>query len=385
MIDVRLTTSVMATAVTVTGFLGVRDWSGNWDDNYDGLVNFTVLAELEDIALPPPRGDLQITGLEYNQATQFYRASRFLDLAEVRPDNSVFLIASKNTGVRVYADYDYDPASGLPPISQLTGELTVSGGAGDTILTPINTAIVPKRDTAINQALSTDTLNFMIPAALCTGAITVTCRVFDQANPLSGSGLFTQTLVFTTVDTLSVSLVGVQTMDPPAPAPTMAEIAGAFSLLESVYPRGTVLFTGFTTITLTPPITGSMATSGCGDAWSQLLDKLRDLRGGSSDLFFGGLPPGIFAAGVVGCSPVGERVAAAFIDIPMTIPHECGHALGLDHDPCRGCNFPTQDPNNNYPTYGSFPPDSIGLFGYDPVNDIVFNPASATDFMNPLV
>jgi hypothetical protein len=55
------------------------------------------------------------------------------------------------------------------------------------------------------------------------------------------------------------------------------------------------------------------------------------------------------------------------------------------HDPCRGCSFPVQEPNNNYPTYGSFPPDSIGVFGHDPVNDIVFNPASATDFMTAVV
>jgi len=41
--------------VTVTGVsgpnasvqvrLGLRDWSGNWDDNYDGTVNFSVIGE----------------------------------------------------------------------------------------------------------------------------------------------------------------------------------------------------------------------------------------------------------------------------------------------------------------------------------------------------
>jgi hypothetical protein len=40
-----------------------------------------------------------------------------------------------------------------------------------------------------------------------------------------------------------------------------------------------------------------------------------------------------FGRGAVGCSPVGERIAVAFIDIPTNIPHECGHALGLNHDP----------------------------------------------------
>lgn len=383
MLDIRLSTSIISNTVVVTGYFGLRDWSGDWDDNYDGLVSFTLLAELADATLPPPRGDLQITGLEYNQATQFYRANRFLDLAEVKPDNSVFLIASKNTGVRVYVDYD--AASGLPPIAQLGGELLVSSGAGDTPLSPTNIAIIPKRDSLINQAISSDTLNFMIPGSLCTGTITVKCRVFDQADPTSGSGLFTQTLVFTTVDTLSVSLIGVKTENPAAEAPTMDDITAAFSLLESVYPRGTVQFTGYNTTTLTPQITGSTATSGCGDAWSTLLDDLRDLRGGSTDLFFGGLPTGIFTSGVVGCSPVGERVAAAFIDIPMTIPHECGHALGLEHDPCRGCSTAPQSPNDDYPPYGSFPSDSIGVFGYDPVLDVVLDPASTKDFMTAFV
>jgi hypothetical protein len=31
--------------VTVTVNYGLRDWSGNWDDNYDGSVFFTVIAE----------------------------------------------------------------------------------------------------------------------------------------------------------------------------------------------------------------------------------------------------------------------------------------------------------------------------------------------------
>jgi hypothetical protein len=32
-------------SVRVTAALGVRDWSGNWDDAYEGWIDFAVIAE----------------------------------------------------------------------------------------------------------------------------------------------------------------------------------------------------------------------------------------------------------------------------------------------------------------------------------------------------
>jgi hypothetical protein len=49
-----------------------------------------------------------------------------------------------------------------------------------------------------------------------------------------------------------------------------------------------------------------------------------------------------------------------------------GHALGRDHS----------DTDSNYPKYDSFKTSSIGVFGFDPTTNTVFNPASAQDFMN---
>jgi len=37
--------AISGVSVAVTVELGLRDWSGNWDDQYDGQVFFTVVGE----------------------------------------------------------------------------------------------------------------------------------------------------------------------------------------------------------------------------------------------------------------------------------------------------------------------------------------------------
>lgn len=47
-IDVQVSVppgGVNGTSVTVNVSLGLRDWSGNWDDNYNGTVFFSVIGE----------------------------------------------------------------------------------------------------------------------------------------------------------------------------------------------------------------------------------------------------------------------------------------------------------------------------------------------------
>ncbi len=43
-IDVRVVANPIGSAVMVTATLGVRDWSGDFDDDYEGTVYFAVLA-----------------------------------------------------------------------------------------------------------------------------------------------------------------------------------------------------------------------------------------------------------------------------------------------------------------------------------------------------
>jgi hypothetical protein len=46
MVNVKVDASVLGSTVQVTATLGVRDWSDNWDDDYEGVVHFAVVAEL---------------------------------------------------------------------------------------------------------------------------------------------------------------------------------------------------------------------------------------------------------------------------------------------------------------------------------------------------
>jgi hypothetical protein len=45
-LDVRLSTDILtSTSVRVTATFGLRDWSGTWDDQYEGLIFFSVIGE----------------------------------------------------------------------------------------------------------------------------------------------------------------------------------------------------------------------------------------------------------------------------------------------------------------------------------------------------
>lgn len=44
-LDMRLNTNLSGSTVRVTAAFGLRDWSGNWDDDYDGQIFFAVVGE----------------------------------------------------------------------------------------------------------------------------------------------------------------------------------------------------------------------------------------------------------------------------------------------------------------------------------------------------
>src|SRR6266540_1650192 len=335
-------------------------------DDFQGTINFVVFADLVSATAPPPRTDLLITGMEISQVIQHFRSSQHLDGANVRPDNTIRLIARKPTGVRIYVDYD--ATAGLPPINQLTGQLEVRSSIGSlqSTLMPFS-AIQPRRDDQIQRRDVTHTLNFLIPEDLCQGQLTISCRVFDVASPTKQSRLSERTLYFEEREPLRLFGVSVhytgQSLD--LAAPTQSDFINTVDFVEKVYPIPEAFMTGFTTIDFNEDMKADIK-DGCGDGFNSLLDTLRDMRGDSTDVYYGLLPAGIDSGSVGGCG--GGGVGAGFIGGGSTAAQEIGHAFGRDHAPCDSatrCGDPS-DQDGEYPHYDGFPSDSIGEFGYDP-------------------
>lgn len=378
-LQVELDTQVNANVVVVTGRLGCRDWSGFWDDEYNGAIQVTVFAELEPISAPPPRGDLQIMDLEVNQATQFFRSAEHLDSSNVMPDNSMPLVGGKMTGLRFFVDYD--ATAGLPPISTLSGEVTLRNSGVTTVLTPL-ADIAPVRATELDRAQAGHTLNFAVPAAWCRGRLDVSCRVFDAANPAQTSAAFQRTLQFVDVNPLRVYGVGINYtgMGLNLLPPTIASLQTTFNFTRKVWPTGDVLTSGFTTIAFSQNLAGN-AANGCGSGFSSLLSQLKDIKGDTDDLVYGLLPTGTPLTGVSGCG--GGGAGAGMVGGGVTAAHEAGHAVGRKHAPCDStprCDSP-QNTDDVYPSYGNYVSDSIGEFGFDPALNRVHDPVTQHDFM----
>jgi len=377
---VQLSTNIVANTVSVIATFGLRDWSGDWDDDYMGTVNFVVLAELEAAGATPPRTDMQILDAEFNQVIQFFRSSTFLDPTNARPDNSVPLIERKPTGVRLYVDYD--SSLGLPAVTSLSGQLEVESPVGTRLLSP-TANITPRREFLIQRGQASDTLNFTIPEELCVGVVTLRARVFPANNASSHSALFERTVRFVNMPSVHTYLVGVNYTGQGLnlSAPSQAQMTSSLNLTERLYPTGEVAVTGYQTLPFDTNMSANIS-GGCGNGFNTLLDRLDDLRGSSSDIYYGELPAGVNTGSVGGCGRGG--VASSVNSSQITAAHEVGHAFGLPHSPCSSMACPTQPANSdsNYPQYGNFGRGSIGEFGYDPLANQVFDPATTFDWMS---
>ena len=373
----RVSTAIDDDVVTVTGTFGVRDWSGDVDDDYEGNLQFVLLAELEALSIP---SNLSITGVEHNQAIQFFRST--LDPATIQGDNSIGLIAGKNTVARIFVDTGTDP--NRPTIASITGrfEIRPPGAASFAPVSVLNGPIAPRADATIQRRNANDTLNFLIPGAFCRDDVDFRVRVFDAARPNDpgfSSGKVQGTLRFVETAPLRVRGVGVSWtgVTPAVPAATLAQLVSTLAFVVKGYPTSLVFITGFETITDGGNY-ASTSGGGCGPGWGGLLNQLREMQGDSDDIYYGLLPAAV-PSGPSGCGGGDGRVAAsrdvaAAGFILQTAAQEIAHAFGRDHV----CGSPPLDPNS--PTYDNFPMASIGEVGVDDQGNVQ-DPALTLDFM----
>lgn len=375
-LEIVITSSIIANTVTVRVSYGLRDWSGSWDDQYAGLVDVIVFADLEAPGLIH-RNDLIITGIETTQAIQCYRSAHYLNISDAGPDNSIPLIARKDTALRVYVDYSPDPAAAV--FNSLSGEVNVQTSSGVTLTLAPMAVIAPRSDASIDRKIAAHTLNFVIPEAWCQGQIEVSCEVFDNAMPAQRSTAFRRTLQFIEVIPLSTFSVGVHYLGQGLnlAAPSLMDAINTLGMASRLFPVGEILVNGYTTIDFNEDMNANIA-DGCGDGFNDLLDVLRDLRGDSEDLYWAVLPSGINTGSVGGCG--GSGAAAQFTGDDWALIEEFGHALGRKHAPA-GTSPAPANPDEHYPTYSTYPSGSIGEIGYDPATNTVFDPASTFDFM----
>jgi hypothetical protein len=387
-VNVRLDTGIDDDVVTVTGTFGVRDWSGEWDDDYEGTIQFLLLAELETGFLP---SNLSITGIEINQATQFFRSQLHLDPGTSRPDNSIPLIAGKTTLARVYVDTLNDPTR--PTIASVSGilEIRPAGTTNWAPINPMNSPIPPIPDSAIRRVNANGTLIFSIPAPFSSGRLDYRVRVFDASHPDQPgftSGRTQGALHFANVAPLRVRGVGVRYTGNDSsgnptdiPAPTIADLRSTLSFTAKTYPVGLVFITGFDTITSNKDFTDKSG-DGCGNGWDDLLDRLRDMQGDSDDVYFGIIPSTV-PRGWGGCGGGDGRVAAAPVGRGPTTAQEIAHAFDRDHAPCPAPGQPNApgDVDGNYPVYDALMSGSIGEYGLDD-GGVVQDPVSTADFMS---
>ncbi len=377
-LQVNIETSINGDSVEVVVSYGLRDWSGQFDDAYLGLIDVVLFVELEGASPAAEREDLQITGIEFNQATQTFRSALHLPAAQVQPDNSIPLVAGKPTGVRVYTDYD--PNSGLPAITSLSGELEVRTPTQTVTIAPIED-ITPIRDTQINRGIFEHTLNFVVDEQFCQGDVDFRVNVFDAADPTQISSVSQQTRSFINLAPIRMFIVGINyTFDSNnIPAPTLADVLPFLSFMERTYPTPSVDTVGYAVL---QDFDKDVVD---GNGLDEANKLIRDLKGDSEDVYFGAFPPGVTFGEFTGQQTRG--VSSGALD-QVLIAHEVGHAFGRLHAPCAvpsACDNPA-DLDDSYPQYNSYARHSIGEFGFDPLEsntaNTVKSPADRFDFMS---
>jgi hypothetical protein len=321
------------------------------EDDTGYVINLSI-----DVLPPAGTGpNLSIVGIEVTQAIQHFRSA-------LGRDNSLPLVASKATLVRVYLDSGLDAATGGGTVPGVTGTMTVNG----TAIAPIAT-MTAQPIGSVNPANFTDTLNFLIPPNLVQGTLTITAQASVGTN-LSNP----ETVTVTASPTNQLHIIVMRINVGAASAPTRPAYLAAVNRLPLVYPIAT---DPAVSIVYSLPPANEVWTNtedlSNDDGMDDLLEDIEDTQEDYDDDYkLYGMTPDC-AMGRYGMSK--ENQAIGFSCLLESIAHELGHLYDLDHAPCGGPDDPDDDfvPSNGL----------LGEVGVDVVGQVAFAPTTS-DFMS---
>lgn len=340
-------------ALNITTTLDVTLTAYNMCDTVSNTRKLTIM----------PYRQLKIEGIEVMQGIQTF------DLSDVQIDflgqggvNDLVTVSNKDTIVRVFISVDLGGFNNDEHL--VTGELTIDG----VNLAPIN-GITPNSATgnpiitarnraAIDREQTDHTLNFRIPAALCSGTKQMMVRVYEATLVCSPSVEAVQFLTWEwkTKPVLPIRYVRI-TDNRPAPAgtgntPTDAECEFALERAFDLLPYEAEISPASLTLMNT---THDFTT----DAGLQdLLDDLDDARDdnniwvGFSEPFNRGMAKRPGNAAISAIYGIADGQGSV---LRVKTAHEIAHCLGFQHvDRCcgAGCTGP-DGPHYNHPNNGN--------------------------------
>ncbi|RMH00511.1 MAG: hypothetical protein D6706_03800 [Chloroflexi bacterium] len=306
--------------------------------------------------------DLIISSLEITQAVQ-------------KADNSVPLVGSKPTIVRVYAQ----TIAGTPPSGV---KVSLTAARNNTLLGTITSTakIVPKNPQRSDYS---STFNLQLPDSWLSGTVEITATV-DVENIVleyKGNNNYNATLVFNSVPPLDVKIVPINYTHNPTGAFFPGQQQDRISdYLKRTYPVPSVnvSFRGAYNFQ------GDLRN---GNDWVQLLYDVTDLKqtdnAPNSQVYYGLVPiengaTQWFFGGIAGIGWVGWRASVALnLSQSSSGPlaaHEIGHNFGRNHAPCGN----PAGVDASYPYAGA----SIGEYGVDVLNGQLLLPSQYVDMMS---